>query len=160
MSSPPKTNFTNIYDEDVPDSIPAALEGYKEFDKKRRRSDSPRGIKNLFKFMLAACLVRDGKAGKRRSPRWKRPTPLVQKTIRGERLDGLDRTAFAQPLRPQQNDGRQEWPKILPGITRRYTDSFATLAEKQRYAIGANVRYETGTGRSRRIGALIRRSGP
>ena len=58
-----KNILYNYYYEYVPDSIPAALEGYKELIG-RGRSDLRGGIKIFFKFMLGACLVRDGKPGK------------------------------------------------------------------------------------------------
>ena len=57
-----KNILYNYYYEYVPDSIPAALEGYKELIEEEEAISA--GYQDLFKFMLGACLVRDGKPGK------------------------------------------------------------------------------------------------
>ena len=57
-----KNILYNYYYEYVPDSIPAALEGYKELIEEEEAISA--GYQDLFKFMLGACLVRDGKPEK------------------------------------------------------------------------------------------------
>ncbi|MCS3064333.1 hypothetical protein NXX40_19040 [Parabacteroides distasonis] len=105
-----KNILYNYYYEYVPDSIPAALEGYKELIEEEEAISA--GYQDLFKFMLGACLVRDGKPEKGFPPDGRGLRSLQE--IRGERYDGLDRTAFAQPLR-RTEEGRQDG-RDLPGI--------------------------------------------
>ena len=103
-----KNILYNYYYEYVPDSIPAALEGYKELIEEEEAISA--GYQDLFKFMLGACLVRDGKPEK--------GFPLMEEAYalykKYEANDMMDWTAFAQPLR-RTEEGRQDG-RDLPAI--------------------------------------------
>lgn len=131
-----KNILYNYYYEYVPDSIPAALEGYKELIEEEEAISA--GYQDLFKFMLGACLVRDGKPGKG-FPLMEEAYALYKKYEANDMMDWTGRHLLN--LYAQQKKG-DKMTEIYPEY-KEIHDSLQ-LAEKQRYAIGANVRYETG----------------
>lgn len=131
-----KNILYNYYYEYVPDSIPAALEGYKELIEEEEAISA--GYQDLFKFMLGACLVRDGKPGKG-FPLMEEAYALYKKYEANDMMDWTGRHLLN--LYAQQKKG-DKMAEIYPEY-KEIHDSLQ-LAEKQRYAIGANVRYETG----------------
>ena len=131
-----KNILYNYYYEYVPDSIPAALEGYKELIEEEEAISA--GYQDLFKFMLGACLVRDGKPEKG-FPLMEEAYALYKKYEANDMMDWTGRHLLN--LYAQQKKG-DKMAEIYPEY-KEIHDSLQ-LAEKQRYAIGANVRYETG----------------
>ncbi|MCM0695743.1 hypothetical protein NXX90_03225 [Parabacteroides distasonis] len=131
-----KNILYNYYYEYVPDSIPAALEGYKELIEEEEAISA--GYQDLFKFMLGACLVRDGKPEKG-FPLMEEAYALYKKYEANDMMDWTGRHLLNLYAEQKKGDKMAE---IYPEY-KEIHDSLQ-LAEKQRYAIGANVRYETG----------------